>query len=99
VLGGLRGRTCPFTGNCERQLKGGSENGASHSMGVLLGNLQGGGGCFVGGPESYGRKALGMGISFYAGSVVQPGVGLSFGDFEIWLKGLLEVESLYVGAL
>jgi hypothetical protein len=30
---------------------------------------------------------------------VQPGVGLSSGDFEIWLKGPLEVESLYVGAL
>jgi hypothetical protein len=30
----------------------------------------------------------------YGGSVGQPGVGSSTGDFEIWLKGALEVESL-----
>jgi len=33
-----------------------------------------------------------MGISLYGGSVGQPGVGLSTGDSERWLKGALEVE-------
>jgi hypothetical protein len=40
-----------------------------------------------------------MGISLYGGSVGQTGVGLSTGNFEIWLKGALEVEYLSVGAL
>jgi hypothetical protein len=66
-------------------------------MGSLLGEP--GGGLFVGGPEGYERKALGTGISLYGGSVVQPGVGSSTGDFEIWLKGALEEECLSVGAL
>ena len=35
-----------------------------------------------------------MGIFLHGGSVGQPGVGSSTGDFEIWLKGALEVESL-----
>jgi len=35
-----------------------------------------------------------MGISLYRGSVEQPGVGSSTGNFEIWLKGALEVECL-----
>ena len=35
-----------------------------------------------------------MGISLHGGSVRQPGVGLSTGDFERWLKGALEVERL-----
>jgi len=35
-----------------------------------------------------------MGISLREGSVGQPGVGSSTGDFEIWLKGALEVECL-----
>jgi len=35
-----------------------------------------------------------MGISLYGGSVGQPGVGSSIGDFEIRLKGALEVVSL-----
>ena len=45
--------------------------------------------------------ALGSGISLYGGSVRQPGVGSSNEDFEIWLKGSLEVECLClpVGAL
>ena len=36
-------------------------------------------------------KALGMSIPLYGDSVGQPGVGSSTGDFEIWLKGTLEV--------
>jgi hypothetical protein len=42
-----------------------------------------------------------MGFSPYGGSVGQPGVCSSTGDFEIWLKGALGVEclSLSVGAL
>jgi len=53
------------------------------------------GGSFAGGPEGYERKALGMGISLYGA----PGVDSSARDFEIWLKGALEVECLSVGAL
>ena len=56
-------------------------------MGARLGNL--GGGLLFQGPEGYERKALGMGISPHEGSVGQPGVGSSTGDFEIWLKGAL----------
>jgi len=52
------------------------------------------GGSFSRGPEGYEREALGMGISLYGGSVGQPGVGSSTGDFEIWLKGALEGECL-----
>jgi hypothetical protein len=62
-------------------------------MGALLGE-PGKGGSFSKGPEGYERKALGMGISLNGGSVGQPGVGLSTGDFEMWLKGALEVECL-----
>jgi len=40
--GGLRGHTCPFTTNSERELKGGFGNGASLSMGALLGEPGGG---------------------------------------------------------
>jgi len=42
-----------------------------------------GGGSFARGPEGYERKALGMGISLCGGSVGQPGMGSSTGDFEI----------------
>jgi len=35
-----------------------------------------------------------MGISHHGGSDGQPGVGSSTEDFEIWLKGALEVECL-----
>ena len=52
------------------------------------------GGSFARGLEGYERKALWMGISLYGGSFGQPGVGSSTGDYEIWLKGALEVESL-----
>jgi hypothetical protein len=61
-------------------------------MGALLGNLEGG--SFTRGHEGYERKALGMGISPHGDSAVQPGVGPSAGDFEIWLKGALGVECL-----
>jgi hypothetical protein len=61
-------------------------------MGALLGTWRGG--SFARGHEGYERKALGMGISPHGGSVGQPGVGSSAGDFEIWLKGLVAVESL-----
>jgi len=63
-------------------------------MGALLGEPGRGGGSFVRGPEGYERKALRTGISLYGGSVGQPGVGSSTGDFVIWLKGALEVECL-----
>ena len=62
-------------------------------MGALLGE-PGGEGSFIVSPVGYERKALGTGISLYGGSVGQPGVGSSSGDFEIWLKGNLEVECL-----
>ena len=62
-------------------------------MGALLGE-RGGAGSFASGPEGYETKALGMGSSPHGGSVGQPGVGSSTGDFEIWLKGALGVESL-----
>ena len=61
--------------------EGSSRNGASLSMkrltaeGSLLGTL------------GYERKALRTGISIHGGSFGQPGVGLSTGDFERWLKG------------
>jgi len=48
-------------------------------MGALL--REPGGGFFVRGPEGYERKALGMGISPYGGSVGQHGTGSSTGDF------------------
>jgi hypothetical protein len=67
-------------------------------MGALLGE-PGGEEPFAGGPESYERKALRMGISSHGGSVGQPGVGSSTGDFEIWLRRVLGVECLSVGAL
>jgi len=62
-------------------------------MGTLLGE-PGRVAPFSRGPEGYERKALGMGISLYGGSVGQPGVGSSTGDIEIWLKGAMEVECL-----
>ena len=80
-----------FTGNSERQLKRGSGNGASLSLGALLGE-PGGGGSSAKDPVGYERKALGMGIYLHGDSAGQPGVGSSTGDFEIWLKGALEVE-------
>ena len=40
-----------------------------------------------------------MDIPLYGGSVAQPGVVSFTVDFEIWLKGALEVVSLSVGAL
>jgi hypothetical protein len=49
-------------------------------------------GSFARAPEIYERKALGMSISLYGGSVGQPGMGSPTGDFEIWLNRVLEVE-------
>jgi len=45
-------------------------------------------------PGTHERKALRKGISQHEGSAGQPGVGLSTGEFEMWLKGSLEVERL-----
>jgi hypothetical protein len=70
----------------------------SLSMGALLGE-PGGVGSFFEGPEDFERRALGMGISPYGGSVGQPGVSCPTGDFKTWLKGCLGVERLAVGAL
>ena len=76
----------PFTGtsdSCKRALE------TEHLYGSSVRGIWRGG-SFSRGPEGYERKALGMGISLYGGSVGQPGVGSSTGDFEIWLKGALE---------
>jgi hypothetical protein len=54
------------------------------------------GGSFFRAPEGYERKALGMGISPHGGSVGQPRVSSSTGDVEIWLKGALGVEHLFL---
>jgi hypothetical protein len=74
-------------------LKEGSGHGASLCIygSFLRGTLRGGG-YFARAPEVYERKALRTGISLYGGSVRQPGMGLSTGDFDRWLKGALEVE-------
>jgi hypothetical protein len=74
-------------------VKRGSGNGASLPMVALLGE-PGGGGSFFEGPEDFERRALGMGISLYGGSVRQPGVCSPTGDFETWLKGSLGVQRL-----
>ena len=66
-------------------------------MGALFGEPRGG--LLFWGPEGYERKALWMGISPHGGSVGQPGVGSSTGDFEIWLKGALGVEWLSLWGL
>ena len=52
------------------------------------------GGSFAKGPEGYDRKAVRTCLSLHGGSVGQPGMGSSTGDFQIWLKGALRVESL-----
>jgi hypothetical protein len=49
--------------------------------------------------EGYKRKALGTDTSHHGGSVGQPVVGSSIGDFERWLKGALEVGRLYLWEL
>jgi hypothetical protein len=54
----------------------------------------GGGASFARSLEGYERKTLGTGISLYGGSVGQTVEGSSTGDFEIWLKGGLQVERL-----
>jgi hypothetical protein len=52
------------------------------------------GGSFFEDPEDFERRALGMGISPYGGSVGQPGVSSPTGDFETWLRGSLGVVRL-----
>jgi len=54
----------------------------------------GGGGSSARGPEDYEREALGTDISLRGGSVGQTVVGSSSRDFEIWLKGALNVGRL-----
>jgi len=61
-------------------------------MGALL--EEPGGGLLSGDREGYERKALETGISLHGGSVEQPGVGSSTGDFKRWLNRGLEVEHL-----
>ena len=78
-------------GTLRDSFKGSLETGHL-SMGALLREL--GGGLLASGPEVYERKAVEIGIPLYGGSVGQPGVGSSSGDFEIWLKGALEVGCL-----
>jgi hypothetical protein len=56
----------------------------------------GGVGSFARGHAGYRRKALGMGNSPHGVSVGQHGVGSSAADFEIWLKGTLGVEFLFL---
>ena len=64
-------------------------------MGALLGKPEGEERCsFAGDPVNYERKALEMSISLHGGSVGQPGMGSSTGDFQRWLQGALEVERL-----
>ena len=67
----------------------GSLGGGPRGRAPLLGTL------------GYERKVLEMGVSLHGGSVGQPGMGSSTGDFESWLKGALKVEHLSVcmGAL
>jgi len=49
---------------------------------------------FARGSEGYKMKVPGMDISLHRGLAGQPGVDSFIGDFEIWLKGALEVECL-----
>ena len=46
------------------------------------------------GTLGYETKAVERGMSLHGGSIGQPGVGASTGDFERWLKGAMEVERL-----
>jgi hypothetical protein len=69
--------------------EGGSRDGASLSEETHCGGAQGRAPLL--GTLDYERKDLGTGISLHESSVGQPGVGLSTGDFERWLKGALGV--------
>ena len=57
------------------------------------------GGSFAGDPVGYEKKALETGYSLHGGSAGQPVMGLSTRDFERWLKGVLQVGCISVGAL
>jgi hypothetical protein len=72
--------------------EGGSRNGAPLSEEAHCGGPQGRAPLL--GTLGYERKALGTGVSLHGGSVGQPGVGSSTGNFERWLKGALEVDHL-----
>ena len=79
----------PSNGNFENLLREGTGYGASLSTHQC--------GCsFVGDPEGYERKVLGMGIALHGVSVGQSGVISSTRDFDWWLKGALEVQLLTV---
>ena len=67
-------------GDPEGYIENALETGISSSRGAILGNLEEGG-SFSRDPNDYERKALWMGISPHGGSVGQPGVGISSGDF------------------
>jgi len=69
--------------------EGSSRNGASLSEEAHCGGSRGRAPLL--GTLGYERKALGTGIFLQGGSVGQPGVGSSTGDFDRWLKGALEV--------
>jgi hypothetical protein len=69
------------TGKSEKQLKGGSADGASLSMGAPSGEP--GGGHPVGDPEYYERRTLGMGASLHGGSVGAAWGGVIYWDFKI----------------
>jgi hypothetical protein len=58
----------------------------------LWGNLVRG--SFAGDPLGYGRQAMETAVSLHGGSIGQPGVDSSTGNFERWLKGALEVKHL-----
>jgi hypothetical protein len=97
---GRPGEGGPSTGNVDNSLKEGSGYRASLSFyGNSVRGTWRGGSYFARGPERYERKALGTGISLYGGSVGHTGEGSSTRDFEIRLKGTLEVERLYLWEL
>jgi hypothetical protein len=78
-------------------IEGGSRDGASLSEEAHYGEPRGRTPLLA--TLGYERTALGMRVSLHVGSDGQPGVGLSTGDFERWLKGALEVGRLSMGAL
>jgi len=73
--------------------KEGSGKGSYLSMGALLGEPGGRGAPLMGALKVTKGRLWGW-ESLYGGPVGQTGVGSSTRDFEIWLKGALEVECL-----
>ena len=72
--------------------KGSLETGHPY-LWELLGGL-GGGASLLRALKAMKGRLWGWASLFMGGSVGQPGVGSSTGDFEMWLKGALEVWSL-----